>query len=71
MELSSYPNNMKRAFLIIQYLYLFIAIVCVVETVANWKESREQSYIFMVFAVFFIFMYYFKKVQRNKMDKNS
>jgi len=62
---------MKKAFLVIQYMYLFIAIVCVFETVANWNEAREQSYIFMVFAAFFIFMYYFKKVQRGKMDKNS
>ena len=62
---------MKKAFLVIQYMYLFIAIVCVVETVVNWNMAREKSYIFMVFAAFFIFMYYFKKVQRNKMNKNS
>ena len=52
-------------------MYLFIAIVCVVETYVNWSVAREKSYIFMVFAAFFIFMYYFKKVQRNKMNKNS
>lgn len=52
-------------------MYLFIAIVCVVETVVNWNVARDKSYIFMVFAAFFIFMYYFKKVQRHKMDRNS
>lgn len=52
-------------------MYLFAAIVCIVETFVNWNVDRGNSYIFMVFGALFVFMYYFKKVQRNKMNKNS
>ncbi|GFZ80969.1 hypothetical protein GCM10011531_08840 [Aquaticitalea lipolytica] len=56
---------------IIQYAYLFIAVFFSYETYRNWNVDRERAYMLLFFAVLAVFMYFFKKYFRKKMDNNK
>jgi len=56
---------------IIQYAYLFIAVFFSYETYRNWNLDRERAYMLLFFAVLAVFMYFFKKYFRKKMDNNK
>ncbi|OBX26831.1 hypothetical protein LX77_02272 [Gelidibacter algens] len=56
---------------IIQYIYLFIAIFFIYETVRLWNEDRGKAYMLLFFAVLAVGMYFFKKHFRKKMNNNQ
>ena len=56
---------------IIQYAYLIIAVFFSSETYRNWNVDRERAYMLLFFAVLAVFMYFFKKYFRKKMDNNK
>ncbi|TDU42946.1 hypothetical protein BXY82_0349 [Gelidibacter sediminis] len=53
---------------IIQYVYLFIAVFFIYETVRLWNVEREKAYLLLFFAVLAVGMYFFKKRFIKKMD---
>jgi len=56
---------------IIQYIYLFIAVFFIYETVRLWNEDRSKAYMLLFFSVLAVGMYFFKKHFRKKMDNNQ
>ena len=62
---------MNKLWKIFEYGYLVIAVVFLVETVLNWNVDRNHAYLLLLFAVVSIFMYFFKKRFRTKIqDRN-
>lgn len=55
----------------LQYGYLVIAIVLVVEGVINWNTNRENSYSFFGFAILIILLFLFKRKFRRKIEKRN
>lgn len=51
--------------------YLIIAVVFLVETVLNWSEDRNRAYMMLLFSVLAVFMYFFRKRFRKKMNDNK
>ena len=62
---------MQKIWKIFEYGYLIIAIVFVVETVLNWNSDREKAYMLLFFSVLAIFMYFFRKRFRNKVENKN
>ena len=62
---------MQRISKIFEYGYLVIAIVFIVETFLNWKTNRNKAYLLLLFAVLAVFMYFFRKRFRNKINRRN
>jgi len=62
---------MKKISKIFEFGYLIIAIVFIVETFLNWNENRSRAYMMLVFSGLAIFMYFFRKRFRKKMENNK
>lgn len=56
---------MKKIF---EFGYLIIAIAFFVETYLTWNEDRTKAYMTLFFACLAIFMYFFRKRFRKKID---
>lgn len=53
---------------IFEFGYLIIAVVFLVEVVSEWNEDRNSAYMMLFFSVLAVFMYFFRKRFRKKMD---
>ncbi len=53
---------------IIQYGYLFVAVFFGYETFRLWNIDRNKAYMLLAFAILAVFMFFFKKHFRKKMD---
>lgn len=62
---------MKKLQKIFEIGYLIVAIVFFVETVLAWNTDRNRSYLFLLFAVLAVFMYFFKRNFRKKIENNQ
>ena len=62
---------MQKIWKIFEYGYLIIAIVFIVETVLNWNDNREKAYLLLGFSVVAIFMYFFRKRFRKRIEKRD
>tara|TARA_R110001583_G_scaffold52824_1_gene163643 strand:+ start:4108 stop:4302 length:195 start_codon:yes stop_codon:yes gene_type:complete len=62
---------MNKVWKIFEYGYLIIAIVFIVETVLNWEEDRSKAYLMLLFSILAIFMYFFKKRFRNRVQNRK
>lgn len=62
---------MKRISKIFEFGYLIIGIVFLVETFVNWNEDRNRAYLMLLFSVLAVFMYFFRKRFRKKMDNRE
>lgn len=56
---------------IIEYGYLLVAIVFAVETVISWNEDPERAYLMMAFSILAVFMYFFKRRFRKKLESRN
>jgi hypothetical protein len=62
---------MKKVAVIFEIGYLIVAIVFLVETYLNWSEDRSRAYLFLLFSALAMFMYFFRKRFRKKMQNNK
>lgn len=62
---------MNRVSKIFEFGYLIVAVVFLVETFLNWNDKRESAYMMLLFAVLAIFMYFFRKRFRKKMESKN
>ena len=62
---------MKRIYKFIEYGYLLIAIILIVESIMHWNSNRQKAYIFLAFSILAILMYFFKKHFRRKIENND
>jgi len=62
---------MNKIWKIFEYGYLIIAIVFFVETILKWNEDREKAYLLLLFAVVAVFMYFFRKRFRSRLEQRN
>ena len=62
---------MQKIWKIFEYGYLIVAIVFIIETIINWNTNREKAYLLLLFSVVAVFMYFFKKRFRKRIDKRN
>tara|TARA_R110002124_G_scaffold63258_1_gene172582 strand:- start:3552 stop:3746 length:195 start_codon:yes stop_codon:yes gene_type:complete len=55
----------------LQYGYLIIAIIFLVEAVLGWNDDREKSYFMLGFAVFITLVFFFKRYFRKKVQSRN
>lgn len=56
---------------IFQYAYIFFAILFSYEAIANWNVDREKSYLSLLFVALAIFMFFFRKKFRKKIEDRN
>ncbi|MGI9548140.1 MAG: hypothetical protein ACR2MM_12930 [Flavobacteriaceae bacterium] len=54
-----------------EYLYLAVAIISIYKIVELWNVEREQTYIFIFFALVSIGMFAFRRNYRKKFEKRQ
>ena len=62
---------MNKIWKIFEYGYLIVAIVFFVETILKWNTDREKAYLLLVFAVLAVFMYFFRKRFRSRLEQRN
>jgi len=50
----------------LEFVYVIVAILSVVEVYTQWSEDRDRAYLFIFFACVAIFMFFFKRHFRRK-----
>ncbi len=61
-------NKIYRLF---EYVYLVMAAFSVYLVITNWNTDRGRAYLFAFFAVVAIFMFFFKRNFRKKIEDRS
>lgn len=61
----------NKIYKIVEYIYLVMAVFFAVEAVNNWNENPGRAYLFLAFVVVSIFMFFFRRNFRKKMEKRS
>ncbi|MBV1924650.1 MAG: hypothetical protein KUG68_11555 [Flavobacteriaceae bacterium] len=62
-------NKIYRLF---EYAYILMAALSLYVVIINWEEDRYRSYLFAFFGIVAIFMFFFKRNFRKKMeDRNN
>tara|TARA_R100001369_G_scaffold38462_1_gene64212 strand:- start:79822 stop:80013 length:192 start_codon:yes stop_codon:yes gene_type:complete len=62
---------MMKFFKYFEYAYLFIAAFFLFETVRIWNTERSRAYLFIFFVVIAIFMFFFKRRFRRKLENDN
>lgn len=61
----------KTVYKIFEYAYLVMFVLSVIAVVTNWNSDRDRAYLFLFFGVVAIFMYFFKRNFRKKIEKRQ
>lgn len=59
---------MKKISKIFEFGYLIVAIIFLIDTFLNWSDDRNKAYMMLLFSGLALFMYFFRKRFRKKMD---
>jgi len=62
---------MNKLWKILQYGYLVVAIIFLVEGVLRFSVDRNRAYIFFGFSAFMILIFFFKRHFRKKVEKRN
>jgi len=62
---------MSKIYKFIEAGYLIIAIFLMVETFLNWNTEPQKAYLYLAFSLLAIFMFFFKKNFRKRIDKRN
>jgi len=55
----------------LQYGYLVIGIIFLVEGILGWNEDREKAYFMIGFSVFITLVFFFKRYFRRKVQSKN
>ncbi|MCF6297948.1 MAG: hypothetical protein L3J08_08205 [Flavobacteriaceae bacterium] len=62
---------MKKFYIFIEYAYLLLAIFLLVEAFRSWSLNPQKSYLYLAFSAAAVFMYFFKKKFRKKIENHD
>ncbi len=61
-------NKVYRLF---EYAYLAMAVFSVYIVISNWDVNRNRAYLFAFFGVVAVFMFFFKRKFRRKIEEHN
>jgi len=61
----------NKIYQLFEYAYLAMAAFSVFLVYSNWSENRNRAYLFAFFTIVAIFMFFFKRRFRKKMEERS
>ncbi len=61
-------NKVYRLF---EYAYLAMAVFSVYIVIDNWSDNRNRAYLFAFFGVVAVFMFFFKRKFRKKIEAHN
>lgn len=61
----------KTVYKIFEYAYLVMFVLSAIAVITNWNSDRNRAYLFLFFGVVAIFMYFFKRNFRKKIEKRQ
>lgn len=61
-------NKIYRLF---EYVYLAMAVFSVYLVITNWADNRNRAYLFIFFAIVAVFMFFFKRNFRKKIEERK
>ncbi len=61
----------NKVYKIFEYAYLVMFVLSVVAVATSWNSDKDRAYLFLFFSVVSIFMYFFKRNFRKKMEKRQ
>ncbi|MFC4723351.1 hypothetical protein ACFO5O_13530 [Geojedonia litorea] len=56
---------------IFQYAYIIFAVLFLWDALANWSSDRSRSYMSLLFVALAIFMFFFRKKFRKKIEDRN
>lgn len=62
------PELMGKTMRVVEWAWVFIAVVSVWEVAANWSTDRSQSGLFALFAIGAVVMFVVRRKQRQKFE---
>ncbi|MGB0891459.1 MAG: hypothetical protein ACPGUU_03840 [Flavobacteriaceae bacterium] len=62
---------MNKLWKFLQYGYLIIGIIFLVEGILKWNTDRQESYIMFGFAIFITLIFFFKRNFRRKIEQRK
>jgi len=61
----------NKLYLLFEYLYIVMALFSIYITISAWETDRNRAYLFMFFTVVAIFMFFFKRKFRKKIENSN
>lgn len=61
-------NKIYRLF---EYAYIAMAAFSIFIVFSNWSENRNRAYLFVLFTIVAIFMFFFKRKFRKKIEEHN
>lgn len=62
-------NN--KVYKIFEYAYLVMFFLSVIAVISSWNSDKDRANLFMFFGAVAIFMYFFKRNFRRRMEKRQ
>jgi hypothetical protein len=62
---------MNKLWKFLQYGYLVIAIIFLIEAIVGWNTDRDKSYIMIGFSIFITLVFFFKRHFRKKVQQRN
>ncbi len=61
----------SKIYQIFEYAYIGMFILSVYIVVTQWETNRDQAYLFAFFGVVAVFMFFFKRNFRKRLEKRN
>ncbi|MEP2936021.1 MAG: hypothetical protein ABJM06_13575 [Gilvibacter sp.] len=61
----------NKIYIIIEYAYLAFAAFSVYLVISNWNIDRGQSYLFLGFVALFVFLFFFRRNFRKRLEQRN
>jgi FtsH-binding integral membrane protein len=61
----------NKIYQLFEYAYIVMFIFAIYMVVTNWEANRDQAYLFAFFGVVAIFMFFFKRRFRKKLEERK
>ncbi len=60
-----------KIYRLFEYAYILMAVLSIYIVITNWEVDRNKSYLFAFFTIVAIFMFFFKRNFRKKIERQK
>ena len=61
----------SKIYRLFEYAYLLMAIFSIYLVITNWQDNRNRAYLFAFFTIVAIFMFFFKRNFRRRIEERN